>query len=155
MRLRTIVSSVLAAVLVTTALVGGSAAPAAAAGGCGWICDGQDPLTFRIYTGPYDSYTCADDAQTVDWANNYDHNWAYLGDVLLRYSPRCQTAWAYTTSYVNIEIERYDPYRLEYSGRSGSDPHAARRTRMVDDAGYISRACLYSDYWGRRCSGWY
>ena len=148
MRLRTIVSGVLAAALVTAAMVGVTAGPAAAATGCGIVCDDQDPLTFRIHTGPYDWYTCADDAQTVRMAFEVIDG-SVRSEVKLRYSPRCRTAWALTDYPRYIWVERSSPHRVE----DGSGPG---RTRMVNDAGYVSRACLaYAGAGGEICTGWY
>jgi hypothetical protein len=153
MKLRTMVSSVLAAALVTAFMVGMSASPAAAATGCGSVCDDQDPLTFRIHTGPYDWYTCADDAQTIYTA--YEVSGGYVRSaVQLRYSPRCRTAWAYTDYEERyIWVERSYPHRVEDAYPTGRD--APYRTRMVNDAGYVSRACLSIPYGGQVCTGWY
>jgi hypothetical protein len=152
MKLGTIVRSILAAALVTTAMVGASPTPAGAVNpGCGTVCDGKDPLTFRIYTGPYDWYTCGADAQTVGWAAEVSGGYI-RSSVLLRYSPRCRTAWAYTDYERYIFVERRSPHRVEDSDPNGTGQY---RTRMVNDAGYVSRACLYVPYGDYICTIWY
>jgi hypothetical protein len=144
---------VLASLLLTTAAVTVTASPAAAATGCGSNCDGRDPKSFRIYTGPNDWYTCADDGFAKLRAEYWN------GGVLrfyvdLMYSPRCRTAWAETSYFGSyILVERQSPYRLE-----DAYPNTDRSpiwTRMVNDAGYVSRACVSIGAGGEVCTNWF
>jgi hypothetical protein len=72
--------------------------------------------------------------------------------VLLRYSPRCRTAWAYSDYERYIWVERSSPHRVEDAYPNGTGQY---RTRMVNDAGYVSRACLHVPYGGDICTGWW
>ncbi|HTF09790.1 MAG TPA: DUF2690 domain-containing protein [Asanoa sp.] len=153
MKLRTMLSTVLIGLLMSAAVVTLNPSPAAAAGGCGYNCDDRDPYSFRIYTGPYAYYTCADDGvvrkTAEDWSNG---NLRY--HVQLAYSPRCQTAWAISGAYstITIYVERKSPSRFEYAD---SNIYATPiYTRMVNDAGVVSRACLNAAFLSM-CTAWY
>lgn len=107
--------------------------PASAAESCyASGCEGKDPSTT----------ICQNDARTVattEW------------NVELRYSPTCRTAWARYSGGVSfgltVMVERrnadgsYTPYySTPYRGNG-----ATVWTRMVNDAGYLARACVYPD----------
>jgi hypothetical protein len=139
--------------VITTAVVAVGASPAAAATGCGYNCDDRDPYNFRIYTGPYDYYTCADDGKVVLTAQHWENGYLRT-EVQLAYSPRCRTAFAIAGGYSNITIyvERKSPSRFEYADSNiyGYPIY----TRMVNDAGLVSRACLNGGYY-TICTDWY
>lgn len=121
--------------------------PALAATGCNW-CDGQDPASYKIWTGPYDYYLCSDDAYTPMEADDGVNIW-----IDLRYSPRCRTVWARTASLnVHFWVERKSPARVEdaTAGWMGVPVWTA----MVYDGGYLSRVC-FEVYTGSICSGWW
>jgi len=141
----------LAALCATAALVLADAVPASAAtGGCGWSCDGKDPATWRVWTSSTAYYYCGDDAGTVRYATTGREN-DYI--VELRYSPRCRTIWAKSSSEVHFWVERQNPYQYAdaYPYTGGGTVH----TLMLNDAGYVSRACYDYPAGGTICSGWY
>ncbi|MEV0425779.1 DUF2690 domain-containing protein [Micromonospora sp. NPDC049836] len=140
-----------AALFATAALVLANAAPAAAAtSGCGWSCEGKDPATFRVWNSSTSYFYCADDKQTVAWATTGRPN-DYT--VQLRYSARCRTVWALSGSEVHFWVERQSPYGYAdaYPVTGGGDV----RTVMLNDAGYVSRACYDYPAGGVICSAWY
>jgi hypothetical protein len=121
-----------------------TASPAAAL--CGTACDDWDPY-HRIYTGPYDWYTCADDAVTVQSTS------ISSGAVVeLRRSVRCGTAWARTRSAYYIKVERDSPNLIHDAlGPGAVDTY----TKMVYDASTRrSRACIYAPYGDWHCTPW-
>ncbi|GIM83972.1 hypothetical protein Sar04_14920 [Salinispora arenicola] len=121
--------------------------------GCGSKCDGKDPASFRIYYEqlPHNYYTCAEDAWTVDTAEDP------IAGVELRYSSRCRTAWARAKTQGMFKVEsRY----LSGAHRITMTELAAnwRWTAMVDDAGLLARACLRTGPPGsdwNYCTRWY
>jgi hypothetical protein len=140
-----------AALCATAALVLTNAVPAAAAtAGCGWSCDGKDPATYKIWSSSTSYHYCADDKQTVDTATTGRPN-DYV--VYLRYSARCRTVWALSSSEVHFWVERQSPYG--YADAYPNIQHTEVRTVMLNDAGYISRACYDYPAGGTICSGWY
>jgi hypothetical protein len=152
--------SILVAPLLVGVLVTVGAAPASAqASGCGFQCDDQDPLTYWVAVGQYDGYNCTNDAQTVLFSgasyNEDDNEWAFK--VELRYSPRCRTAWAKGTPQGTIWVERKSPHRVEDAPANLYD-NFLHHTRMVNDAGMVSRACYAIPIGGgtdEACTGWY
>lgn len=133
------------------ALLLGNAVPAAAAtGGCGWTCEGQNPATFKIWSSSTAYHYCADDAATKEIAST-----GRPGDytVELRYSARCRTAWARSASEVHFWVERNSPYNYAdaYPYIGGGSVY----TVMLNDAGYVSRACYDYPNGGVICSPWY
>ncbi|MFB7588197.1 DUF2690 domain-containing protein [Streptomyces sp. NPDC056169] len=107
--------------------------PASAAESCyAAQCEGKDPA----------ATVCQSDARTVGTTE-----W----NVELRYSPTCRTAWARYSGGVSfaltVTVERrngdgsYTPYySTPYRGNG-----ASVWTRMTNDAGYLSRACVRFD----------
>jgi Protein of unknown function (DUF2690) len=107
-----------------------------ATSGCGSLCDGKDPQTYRIYTSSTAYRLCATDATTVRTATNIE----------LRYSPWCRTAWARQTGsigyLVGVLVHSFNTngslrtyYRNDHMSGSWS--------AMVNDAGLTARACDY------------
>jgi len=140
-------ASVLAAV--TVGLVATTDPALASNPGCGSACDDKDPAGW-VPIGGHDYYRCQDTASTVEVAttgraNDYS--------VELRYSSQCRTAWARSGSEVYFWVERKSPHRVEdaYPDVQGDVEH----TRMVNDAGYLSRACFNYPNGGTICSPWY
>jgi hypothetical protein len=150
--------SMLVVPLVVGVLVTVGPVPASAqASGCGFQCDGKDPSSYWVAVGQYDGYNCTNDAQTVLFSaasyNEDDNEWFY--NVELRFSPRCRTAWARgETAY--IWVERKSPHRVE-----DASPYTTGGgiwTRMVNDAGMVSRACYSRAIGGGHesgCTDWY
>jgi hypothetical protein len=136
---------------VTAALVLASPLPATAAtSGCGQTCEGKDPATFRIYSSSTAYHYCSDDAVTKAVATTGRQN-DYTAE--LRYSPRCRTAWARSGSEVHFWVERRSPY-----GYADAYPWVGGGTVwtvMLNDAGYVSRACYDYPAGGVICSSWY
>ncbi|MFG1886421.1 DUF2690 domain-containing protein [Micromonospora sp. NPDC049051] len=105
-----------------------------AATGCGSVCDGKNPATYKIYHSGCSTcyHYCADDAETVA-SNTSGIN------LELRYSPRCRTAWARVSSdFYYPTVRSYHlsgAVRTSYSGFAG-----AYYTYMVNDAGLLARA---------------
>ncbi|GAB1688417.1 hypothetical protein KRM28CT15_02200 [Krasilnikovia sp. M28-CT-15] len=109
------------------------ASPAQAApAGCGAICDGKDPQSYKV-GGRAGSPTCGSDAVTK----------GTFSGVELRYSPFCRTAWARNTrtgmlGYVTVEsFDSSGRKRLTY------DDGDSTWTRMVNDKGMKARACRW------------
>jgi hypothetical protein len=132
---------------VTVGAVVAVADPALAATGCSW-CDGKDPANFQIQSGPYDYYYCSDDAYTPMEADDGVSVW-----IDLRYSPRCRTVWARSSSpSVHFWVERNSPHRVE--DVTSSWMGGTFWTAMVYDGGYISRVC-FDTHTTPICSGWW
>ncbi|NGM11925.1 DUF2690 domain-containing protein [Verrucosispora sioxanthis] len=122
-----------------------------AASGCGSVCDGKDPATFKIYTSYGNYYTCGQDAITPT-SGSYTYRVSDpTGSVELRYSPRCRTAWARTTaSYVGIKVvSRYLNGNHRTTMTEYSNNHLW--TAMVNDADLEAQAC----YSGTICTRWW
>lgn len=136
---------VLALTLVVTGTVVVTASPAAAA--CRQMCENRPP-DYKILIGQYDWYTCADDGYMVKRA---DSAGMWIG---LWYSPRCRTVWAYTTSKAAFFVERQSPYAINW-GTVYSYERYNLWTLMLDDAGYVSHACLNYPYGGTICTDWW
>ncbi|SDY43014.1 Protein of unknown function [Micromonospora pattaloongensis] len=139
------------ALCATAALMLATATPAAAAtSGCGWSCEGKDPATYKNWTSSTSYYYCGDDAETKGVATTGRPN-DYT--VLLRYSPRCRTVWALSGHEVYFWVERKSPYGFAdaYPVTGGGTV----RTVMLNDAGYVSRACYSYPAGGTICSEWY
>jgi hypothetical protein len=152
MRWTKLLRSMLVVPLVVAVLVSVGAAPASAqASGCGFLCDDKDPDSFWVAVGQYDGYNCSNDAITV--AVEYE-NVAYPqngGSIELRYSPRCRTAWARGGPHRYIWVERKSPHRVE-DATGSTLSQSGVWTRMVNDAGMVSRACQGNP---EMCTAWY
>ncbi|WP_160165783.1 DUF2690 domain-containing protein [Actinoplanes sp. OR16] len=103
----------------------------AATSGCGNVCDGKNPDTY-VATVDGTSKKCATDAVTL----------ATKGQVELRYSAFCRTAWARdvdpgTWSYITIESYSGSTLRKRYKA-------SAAWTPMVNDKNLVARGCHYS-----------
>ncbi|MFC0029774.1 DUF2690 domain-containing protein [Micromonospora chaiyaphumensis] len=123
--------------------------------GCGASCDGKSPY-FKIYYNGSSYYTCNDDA-IIPTSGTYVYTASdVLGNVTLRYSPRCRTAWA-RTSAGDVQfkvVSRYTSgtYRTTMTGSS-----PAEYTVMVNDAGLEAQACYHPNgpYEGWNCTRWW
>ncbi|WP_320068305.1 DUF2690 domain-containing protein [Micromonospora sp. RTGN7] len=130
-----------------------------AATGCGSTCDGKDPSSFKIYDSGCSTcyHYCVDDAIIPQLSDGYVYTTSdSTGSVSLRYSPRCRTAWAKTTSsavqFKVVSRNSSGSHRLTMLSNS-PDTYTA----MVNDAGYEAQACYYpqgpSSGW--RCTRWW
>ena len=141
---------VLAALALALGGVAVSASPAsAAATKCGSACNDKDPQTYGnnamclwLYSQSFcnanpGAVTCAGDATTPT-------GFTKGGVVALRYSPRCQTAWAKfigSGSPTNVTL-----YIKTSTGHTYYDDGTAGAwSRMTDDAGITSKACADVD----------
>lgn len=125
--------------------------------GCGSVCDGKDPASFRLYVGPYDYYICADDADPAPGEAGF----AWSGNLMVenRYSSICRTSWARAGgSYYDA------PYRVESRYLNGTHrltiqerADSWRWTAMVNDANLQARACIIhtNPKYGTQCTEWY
>ncbi|MFI1994084.1 DUF2690 domain-containing protein [Actinoplanes sp. NPDC020271] len=109
--------------------------------GCGSTCDGKDPNNYK-----YAGATCAADATTVRAV--YEPGGTYAG-VELRYSPRCRTAWARWSNNAQL-LSSISLYNYTSSGTErlhyildGLDRASQAWGPMVNDAGYLSKACYF------------
>lgn len=125
--------------------------------GCGSVCDGKDPASFRIYYEqlPHNYYTCAEDAKPAPGAG-----FAWSGNMYVenRYSPRCRTSWA------RVGGNYYAGYTVESRYLNGSHRLTIQEysrnwlwTAMVNDANLQARACIdpFGPQLGERCTPWY
>lgn len=127
----------------------GAPASAATPSGCGYSCDDEDPSSYWASLPPEGARAlCPYDAVTVKTASGGGYA------VELRYSHSCRTAWARSASEGYFWVERKSPHRVE---DAYPDPTSdvAPWTRMVNDAGLLSRACFHYPYGDDICSGWY
>lgn len=124
--------TVAAGLLVATGAVVLPATPAAAASCYASSCHGKSPST----TG------CNDDAITPG-GGGYDLRTGSGIRVRLRYSPACRAAWARIDSADpgdRVRVERLSPAaNFVNTVASGQ---TATSTLMVNDAGFVSRACV-------------
>jgi hypothetical protein len=130
-----------------------SAAPAAAATNpylCGNYCDGKSPTTLFWDDRNHVYYRCSDDARTIYTKSGTNH-----ATVELRYSAKCETAWARiaNTDY-GFRVQSFysgGGLRKTYNGDLGTN-----YTRMVNDrVGLEARACVYIPYGDWTCTGKY
>ncbi|MEU4569771.1 DUF2690 domain-containing protein [Micromonospora sp. NPDC023956] len=122
-----------------------------AATGCGSSCDYKNPATYKIYTSGCSTcyYYCNDDARdqlkVIDPVNS----------IILRYSPRCRTAWAKTT-YSNISYIKAESRYLSGTHRATVTEDVGNYTVMLNDADLQARACVQpTGPYGLACTGWY
>ncbi|MEV2239947.1 DUF2690 domain-containing protein [Micromonospora sp. NPDC049891] len=129
-----------------------------AASGCGSVCDGKNPQTFKIYTSYGNYYTCSEDAITPKSGSYTYYKSDATGEVELRYSPRCRTAWARTPSRRTLTI-KVDSRHLNGNHRTTMIEYSADSlwTAMVNDADLEARACFSPGATspGYRCTRWW
>jgi hypothetical protein len=122
---------------------------------CGSYCDGKSPNTLFWDDYNHVYYRCSDDADTIYYvpaATNHPK-------VELRYSWKCQTAWArvpYAVEGYSMKVDSFysstGPRRLSYT--SGTSRWGASWTPMVNDAyPYVARACIWIPYGSYKCTG--
>lgn len=109
--------------------------------GCGSSCDNKDPATYKNYYSSCSTcyYYCSDDAYTV-----YDAPDVPSGPwVELRYSPRCQTAWARAGGAWTPQV---NSYYMSGSKRTsaGSVSASVDWTKMLNDHNLLAEACAYN-----------
>ncbi|MEV6815364.1 DUF2690 domain-containing protein [Micromonospora sp. NPDC051296] len=125
--------------------------------GCGASCDGKDPQSFKIYYDGTRYYTCAEDAITPKLSTGYLYRVSSpLGNVELRYSPRCRTAWARTSAgAVRFKVVSRYTSGTHRTTMTGASP--ASWTVMVNDANLEAQACYQpvGPYDGWECTRWY
>jgi hypothetical protein len=98
--------------------------------GCGTPCDGKDPHTFVVGTpvpppgSGVNISPCDTDAITLA-----TKQMSSGGTVLLRFSPRCHTAWAYSNA-IDFSI-RVQSYRSDGSLRRTAESAVAQSVRYA------------------------
>ncbi|MFG1760766.1 DUF2690 domain-containing protein [Micromonospora echinofusca] len=119
--------------------------------GCRSLCDYKDPASFRVF---YDDcsncyYKCADDAE--DKLKHQDP----VISIMIRYSPRCRTAWA-KSNYSGNSYVKADSRYLSGSHRTTVTEYVGNYTVMLNDADLQARACVQpSGPYNLYCTGWY
>ena len=89
-----------------------------------------------------ESDICPADAQTIASANIVDSNHNILGQVVVRYSNRCQSAWgkidSYVASHLTLQLYRNGSY---FAGASTNTTCTSIRTVMAYAVFQAMRAC--------------
>ncbi|GAB2917251.1 hypothetical protein GCM10027280_00320 [Micromonospora polyrhachis] len=120
---------------------------------CRASCDYRDPSSYRIYHSGCSTcyHYCNDDERILTTTDG-----GALGNIELRYSPRCRTAWARTGfSQVNIRIDSRDRngnHRATASSMVGD--HGFNWSPMLDGTRFMVRACvsIFGPVTGQTCT---